>query len=122
MKGKNVAQIAEDMERERQVKLAQRRGSGRGLWKVMKNPCGGYIVARVKDVSKTVHGGNLEYYGDYGENKAEKQAIADKLNKEEAAGGGAGGNSVKTLCCPLCRAEVRENAASCPRCGRRLKG
>lgn len=83
MKGKNIAQIAEDMERERQVKLAHRSGSGKdkgkgedeGTWTARKNSC----------LNKEIDGDNV-------------------------------------LCCPLCRAEVRENAASCPRCGRRLKG
>ena len=51
-----------------------------GKWKVMNNPGVGYIVARVKDVNKTVHSGNLEYYGNYSDDKAERQTIADKLN------------------------------------------
>ena len=52
-------------------------------WYVTRNPMAGYIVARVKDTSKTVHSGNLEYYGEYGDNKSEKQKIADELNKGE---------------------------------------
>lgn len=32
----------------------------KGKWYVMKNPMAGYIVARVKDTSETVHSGNLE--------------------------------------------------------------
>lgn len=54
-----------------------------GKWKVVYNPMAGYIVARVRDIEKTVHSGNLEYYGDYSDDKDEKQTIADKLNKEE---------------------------------------
>lgn len=54
----------------------------KGKWYVMKNPMAGYIVVRVKDTSKTVHSGNLEYYGEYGDNKAEKQKLANKLNEE----------------------------------------
>lgn len=54
----------------------------KGKWYVTKNPMAGYIVARVKDTSKTVHSGNLEYYGKYSDNKAEKQKLADKLNEE----------------------------------------
>ena len=49
-------------------------------WYVMNNPMAGYIVARVKDTSKVVHSGNLELYGEYGDNKSEKQKIADELN------------------------------------------
>ena len=35
-----------------------------GKWKVVHNPMAGYIVARVRDIEKTVHSGNLEYYGE----------------------------------------------------------
>ena len=55
----------------------------KGKWKVIYNPMGGYIVARVRDIDNPVHSGNLEYYGEYSDNKAELQAIADKLNSEE---------------------------------------
>lgn len=55
----------------------------KGKWKVTYNPMAGYIVARVKDTSEVVHSGNLEYYGEYGDNKAEKQKLADELNKED---------------------------------------
>ena len=55
----------------------------KGEWYVTKNPMAGYIVARVKDTSGVVHSGNLEYYGEYGDDKAEKQRLADKLNGEE---------------------------------------
>ena len=51
-----------------------------GKWKVLYNPMGGYIVARVRDVNATVHSGNLEYYGNYLDDKTERQAIADELN------------------------------------------
>lgn len=54
-----------------------------GKWKVIHNPMAGYIVARVRDIEKTVHSGNLEYYGDYSDDKDEKQTIADELNEEE---------------------------------------
>lgn len=54
-----------------------------GAWKVFNNPGIGYIVGRLKDVSKPVHGGNVEYYGKYGEDRNEKQQIADKLNRSE---------------------------------------
>lgn len=55
-------------------------------WKVQYNPMAGdkpYIVFRVKDIDKIVHSGNIEHYGDYMADKAEAQAIADKLNKAE---------------------------------------
>ena len=55
----------------------------KGKWKVIHNPMAGYIVARVRDIDNPVHSGNLEYYGEYSGNKAELQAIADKLNSEE---------------------------------------
>ena len=57
----------------------------KGKWKVIYNPMVGYIVARVRNVNETAHSGNLEYYGDWSDNKSEQQAIADKLNggKEE---------------------------------------
>ena len=42
-----------------------------------------YIVARVRDIEKTVHSGNLEYYGDYSDSRAEKQALAEELNTKE---------------------------------------
>lgn len=54
-----------------------------GKWKVVYNPMTGYIVARVRDIEKAVHDGNLEYYGDFSDSKDELQAIADELNKEE---------------------------------------
>ncbi len=54
-----------------------------GRWKVFRNPDVGYIVGRVRDTTKPMHSGNVEYYGEYGEDKAEKKAIADELNKAE---------------------------------------
>ena len=54
----------------------------KGKWKVIYNPMGGYIIARLKDTSQTEHSGNMEYYGEYSDSKAELSAIADKLNKE----------------------------------------
>ena len=52
-------------------------------WFVMKNPMAGYIVARVKNPNEVVHSGNLEYYGNYMDDKAECQRIADELNGKE---------------------------------------
>ena len=55
----------------------------KGKWKVIRNPMIGYIVARVRDVEKAVHSGNLEYYGEYSDSREEKQRLADKLNAME---------------------------------------
>lgn len=55
-----------------------------GKWKVIYNPFAGYIVARVKDTGEIVHSGNLEFYGEYSDDKAERQATADLLNDKEA--------------------------------------
>lgn len=52
----------------------------KGKWKVIHNPMIGYIVARVKNTDEAVHSGNLEYYGDYSDDKSERQAVADELN------------------------------------------
>ena len=43
----------------------------------------GYIVARVRDTEEVVHSGNLEYYGEYSDDEAERQAVADGLNAKE---------------------------------------
>lgn len=56
----------------------------KGEWKVIRNPMAGYIVARVKNTEKTVHSGNLEYYGEYSDDKSERQTVADELNAKEA--------------------------------------
>lgn len=55
-----------------------------GKWKVIYNPVAGYIVARVKDTGEIVHSGNLEFYGEYSDDKADRQAVADELNAREA--------------------------------------
>lgn len=55
-----------------------------GKWKIIYNPFAGYIVARVKHNGEIVHSGNLEYYGEYSDDKAERQAVADLLNDKEA--------------------------------------
>lgn len=41
-------------------------------------------MARVKNTEETVHSGNLEYYGEYSDDKSERQAVADELNAKEA--------------------------------------
>ena len=62
-----------------------------GEWFVMNNPMAGYIVARVRDTSKVVHSGNLEYHGEYTDDKEECQRIVDELNKKE------GENNVRSV-------------------------
>lgn len=58
----------------------------KGKWKVIRNPMAGYIVARVKNTEEIVHSGNLEYYGEYSDDKSERQAVADELNAKEEEG------------------------------------
>lgn len=53
----------------------------KGQWYVMYNPNGGYIVVRVRDVNKVVHSGNLEYFGNYSDDKSACQRVADELNE-----------------------------------------
>ena len=55
----------------------------KGIWKVILNPMAGYIVARVRDTSKPMHSGNLEYYGEYSDNREELERVADELNNSE---------------------------------------
>ena len=55
----------------------------KGKWFVMKNPMAGYIVARMKDLNETMHSGNLEYHGEYSDDKEKCQIIADELNGKE---------------------------------------
>ena len=55
----------------------------KGKWFVMHNPIAGYIVARVLDIRKVVHSGNLEYYGSYTPDEEACQKIADELNQKE---------------------------------------
>lgn len=55
-------------------------------WYVQRNPVAGqdlFIACRVRDISKTVHSGNLEHYGQYSEDRQQVQEIVDKLNSGE---------------------------------------
>ena len=55
-------------------------------WKVSSNPVAGkimYQVHRIKDANEVDHSGNREYAGELVEDKAEAQALAARLNKEE---------------------------------------
>ena len=52
-------------------------------WKASYNPAAGekpYIVFRIKDTAEADHSGNREYGSDYMSDKAEAQAIANRLN------------------------------------------
>ena len=55
----------------------------KGKWFVMKNPMAGYIVARMKDLNEIMHSGNLEYHGEYSDDKEKCQIVADELNGKE---------------------------------------
>ena len=55
----------------------------KSAWYVMYNPMGGYIAARTRDVTQIVHSGNLEYSGNYSENKQEIAELVKKLNEAE---------------------------------------
>ena len=54
----------------------------KGKWKVLKNPMAGYIASRIRDTSKPMHSGNLEYYGEYSDSEDEIKAVVDGLNAE----------------------------------------
>ena len=52
-------------------------------WTVTSNFIGGkmmYAVCRVKDITKTVHSGNLEFATGYIESKLDAERIAKNLN------------------------------------------
>ena len=42
-----------------------------------------FIAARVRDISKTVHSGNIEYYGQYESDQKVVDEIVRKLNNGE---------------------------------------
>ena len=54
-------------------------------WRVFSNPINGvkmFIAGRVKDPSKPVHGGNVEYRGEYVNCRFEAYETAMALNEE----------------------------------------
>lgn len=58
----------------------------KGIWKVQCNVINGesmYIPYRVRNTDEVVHSGNIEHYGEYTNDKAEAQALVDKLNAKE---------------------------------------
>lgn len=97
----------------------------KGKWKVISNPMIGYIVARVKNTDEAVHSGNLEYYGDYSDDKAERQAVADELNTVEALEKQIPKKltvSEEIYCCPRCgeNAAILQGDNYCFNCGQAL--
>lgn len=59
----------------------------KSAWKVQCNPINGkymFIAFRIIDVSKPIHSGNIEHYGECSENKEEIQKLVDELNAKEA--------------------------------------
>ncbi len=58
-------------------------------WFVSCNPVAGerlYIVARLRDRNEIQHSGNMEYHGNYSEDKEELEKIAAQLNGEDSDG------------------------------------
>ena len=65
----------------------------KGKWKVFSQYIGSekvYTVGRQLDESKPLHGGNVEYYCGYTDNKKEAQDLANNLNAKEAEAQGGG--------------------------------
>ena len=55
-------------------------------WFTQTNPAAGdtpYIAARVRDINKIVHSGNLEHYGSYEADRATVDETVRKLNSGE---------------------------------------
>ena len=55
-------------------------------WFTQRNPVAGedlFIAARVRDISKIVHSGNLEHYGKYESDRSVVDEIVRKLNSGE---------------------------------------
>ena len=56
-------------------------------WKVTSNPIGGkmyYGVYRIRDINSVDHSGNRESRGEWYESREEAEALARRLNTEEA--------------------------------------
>lgn len=54
-------------------------------WKPYSQVIGGvsmYIAGRQKDMSKSLHGGNIEFTGGYSEDRDAVAAVCDRLNRE----------------------------------------
>lgn len=58
----------------------------KGIWKVFKQVIAGekqYIVGRQIDMTKPLHSGNIEYFGEYTTCRSSCEKSADFLNKKE---------------------------------------
>lgn len=58
----------------------------KGRWKAYSQYIGDtkkYIAGRQLDMSRPLHGGNIEYSGGYEENKGTVVSLCEELNKEE---------------------------------------
>ena len=58
-----------------------------GEWKVYSQVVSGvrlYIVGRQLDMSEPLHGGNVEYRGDYSQDEKQVQSLCDELNHIES--------------------------------------
>lgn len=57
-----------------------------GPWTVVSNIIGGkkmYAVARIRNINETLHSGNIEYYGAYGESKVAAEKLVESLKNRE---------------------------------------
>ena len=58
----------------------------KGLWKVIYNPMIGYAIVRIKNTNEPMHAGNLEYWGEYSDDKEELERKAEELNDNAILG------------------------------------
>lgn len=56
----------------------------KSLWHVI--PMTGYAIVRLKNINESIHEGNLEYLGEYSDNKEELERKADELNDNAILG------------------------------------
>lgn len=57
-----------------------------GKWKPYSQVIGDqymYIAGRQRDMSQTLHGGNIEYSGEYTANRDVVAVVCEQLNKEQ---------------------------------------
>ncbi len=63
----------------------------KGVWQVFSQTINGekqYIVGRQIDMSQPLHGGNVEFCGDYTTDRESCEKTADYLNEKELQRGG----------------------------------
>lgn len=58
----------------------------KSLWHVVHNPMIGYVIVRLKDINEPIHEGNLEYWGEYSDDKEGLERKADELNANAILG------------------------------------